>query len=67
MSLDSMINATLSMRSQAVKEQFSFGVAKMAMDQMEQSGQDILEMMGGSGAAPVSLDPNLGSMIDISL
>jgi len=66
MSLDSMINATISMRNQAVREQFSMGVTKMAMDRMEQSGQEILEMMGGS-AAPVSLDPNLGSMIDISL
>lgn len=65
MSLESMINATISMRNQAVKEQFSIGVTRMAMDMEEQSGQEILKMM--DGAAPVSLDPNLGNMIDISL
>lgn len=64
MSLDSMINATLSMRSQSVREQFSYGVVKMAMDQMEQTGTEIIDLLDD---APVSLDPNLGNLIDISL
>ena len=64
MSVDSIVNMAVNMQTQSLKEQLSIGVTKMALDRMEQTGQDIMEMMDSGGA--VSLDPSLGNLVDIS-
>lgn len=69
MGIEPMVQAAMAMKAGAVREQIGMGVAKLALDRMEQTGQDITEMMAsGSASAPaVSLDPNLGSLLDISV
>ena len=68
MGIDPMVAMAVGMKAMTVKEQFSMGVTKMALDRMEQTGQDITEMMESSvSGAVVSLDPSLGSLVDISV
>ena len=64
MSVDAMVSAAVSMKAASVREQFTMGVTKMALDRMEQTGEAITDMMD-SGSA-VSMDPNLGNLLDIS-
>ena len=68
MNINSMVAMAVEMKAQSVREQFSIGVAKIALDRMEQTGQAITEMIEdcGDGVA-VSLDPSLGNIIDISI
>ena len=67
MGLDPIVSMAVSMKQQNLRENMTMGVMKMALDQMESSGQNVLEMMSGSAASPsVSLDPSLGSLVDIS-
>lgn len=68
MSVDSIVNLAVSMQSQSLKENISMSVTKMALDRMEKTGQDIMEMMDSSAvSAPVSLDPSLGNLLDIAI
>ncbi len=70
MGVDPIVSLAVGMKQQSLKEAASFGVAKLALEQMEQSGKDIVEMLGGSGSnvsTAVSLDVNLGRLVDISL
>ncbi len=69
MGIDPMVSMAVNMKQQALRDNVNMGVMKMALDQMQQSGQDVLEMMddGGASAPNVSLDPALGGLLDISI
>lgn len=69
MGIEPMVSAAMAMKAGSVREQIGISVAKLALDRMEQTGQDINEMISsGSASAPAgSLDPNLGSLLDISV
>jgi len=63
MGIDPIVDMAISMKFQSVREQAGFQVAKLALDMMEQTGGDIAKLLESG----VSLDPNLGNMIDISV
>ena len=61
--IDPMVAAAVSMKQQNVREAVGYGVLKMALNRVEEQGTQITEMMdSGTG---VSLDSNLGNLLDI--
>ncbi len=62
MGVDATVSMAIAMQQQSLREQVSFGVTKMAIDRMEQFGQDITQMMDESA---IAVDPNLGNLVDI--
>ncbi len=68
MGIDPMVRMAVDMKQQTLRDGVNMGVMKMALDQMQQSGQGVLELMGDSASAPsVSMDPALGNLLDISV
>jgi hypothetical protein len=66
MEIDSVVHMAMAMKYQSAREGASMRVAKMALERMEQTGRDVGELLGAADA-PLSLDPDLGNLLDISI
>ena len=65
MRVDPIVSMAINAKLQSVQEQVSMRVAKLALDMMEQSGDDINRLLGDMDIS--SLDRSLGNIVDISV
>ena len=59
-----IVSLSMALSAQELSSQVSMAVTKLNMDQMEQSGTALVENMK---AMELSVNPNVGSQIDLSI